>query len=187
MLLYDAWIIEFYMCQYVCGGKSCRSCVVFPSSIVNLGAFFLCGYEGMSIFVVLYLLRELKGTFFWPMKRTGIRWFLVHNPIGFLVTKKKPWHSPIPRRKVSSWHDSNHYLFGGDLELQGCTGTLLKLLMLLLLNSRVRKVLGKEAEACYQINVVWLRWLRRCLALSSEQLHGQWITKVYCDCWIAHL
>ena len=29
------------------------------------------------------------------------RWFLVHNPIGFLVTKLKenPWHSPIPRRK----------------------------------------------------------------------------------------
>lgn len=176
----DHWIS---ICVYMFfGGKGCRSCVVFPSSMWILVPFFLCGYEGMSIFVVLYLLPELKGTFFWPMKRTGIRWFLVHNPIGFLALTQSHL-----TKKVSSWHDSNHYLFVGYLELQGCTGTLLKLLMLLLLNSLVRKVLDKEAEACHQINGIWLRWLRRWLALSSEQLHGQWITKVYCNCWIAHI
>lgn len=137
--------------------------------------FFLCGLRRH-----VYLRGALP-----PPGTEG--YFLLTDEEDRSQIKGKPLTQSHPTEKGSSWHDSNHYLFGGYLELQGCTGTLLKLLMLLLLDSLVRKVLDKEAEACHQINVIWLPWLRRCLALSSEQLHGQWITKVYCNCRIAFI
>ena len=175
MLLYDAWIIWILHVSICLRRQGLPFMCCFPIS----------NGESWSFFPVLLRRHVYLRGALPPPGTEG--YFLLTDEEDRSQIKGKPLTQSHPTKKVSSWHDSNHYLFGGYLELQGCTGTFPKLLMLLLLNSLVLKVLGKEAKACHQINVVWLRWLRRCLALSSEQLHGQWITKVYCDCWIAHL